>query len=102
MDLASWCYRHRKSGYEPYDAGRRQYRSRVNDDRRNCPGLLAIRDARKYHGLDAVLPVRQRRAQDQGSPSMSLAVIGAGLGRTGTLSLKQALEQLGFGPCHHM
>ncbi|MGD9743688.1 MAG: sulfotransferase family protein [Hyphomicrobium sp.] len=33
---------------------------------------------------------------------MSLAVIGAGLGRTGTLSLKQALEQLGFGPCHHM
>jgi len=33
---------------------------------------------------------------------MSLAVIGAGLGRTGTLSHKQALEQLGFGPCHHM
>src|SRR5262249_8628114 len=24
------------------------------------------------------------------------------LGRTGTLSLKTALEQLGFGPCHHM
>lgn len=33
---------------------------------------------------------------------MALAVIGAGLGRTGTLSLKVALEQLGFGPCHHM
>lgn len=33
---------------------------------------------------------------------MTLAVIGAGLGRTGTLSLKLALEQLGFGPCHHM
>ncbi|MFC5187670.1 sulfotransferase family protein [Actinomadura harenae] len=29
-------------------------------------------------------------------------VIGAGYGRTGTLSLKSALEQLGFGPCHHM
>ncbi|MFC4910841.1 sulfotransferase family protein [Actinomadura gamaensis] len=29
-------------------------------------------------------------------------VIGAGYGRTGTLSLKTALEQLGFGPCHHM
>jgi hypothetical protein len=29
-------------------------------------------------------------------------VIGAGWGRTGTASLKQALEQLGFGPCHHM
>ncbi len=29
-------------------------------------------------------------------------VIGAGFGRTGTLSLKVALEQLGFGPCLHM
>jgi hypothetical protein len=33
---------------------------------------------------------------------MALKVIGAGLGRTGTLSLKLALEQLGFGPCYHM
>ncbi|HTY94063.1 MAG TPA: sulfotransferase [Steroidobacteraceae bacterium] len=33
---------------------------------------------------------------------MGLKVIGSGLGRTGTLSLKLALEQLGFGPCHHM
>jgi hypothetical protein len=33
---------------------------------------------------------------------MSLKVIGAGFGRTGTLSLKQALEQLGFEPCYHM
>ena len=33
---------------------------------------------------------------------MSLKVIGAGPGRTGTLSLKTALEQLGYGPCHHM
>jgi hypothetical protein len=32
----------------------------------------------------------------------SLAVIGAGLGRTGTLSLKVALERLGHGPCYHM
>jgi hypothetical protein len=31
-----------------------------------------------------------------------LKVIGSGLGRTGTASLKLALEQLGFGPCHHM
>jgi hypothetical protein len=29
-------------------------------------------------------------------------VIGAGFGRTGTLSLKAALETLGFGPCYHM
>jgi hypothetical protein len=33
---------------------------------------------------------------------MPLDVIGAGYGRTGTLSLKLALEQLGFGPCFHM
>lgn len=32
---------------------------------------------------------------------MALKVIGAGLGRTGTLSLKLALEKLGFGPCYH-
>ncbi len=33
---------------------------------------------------------------------MSLEVIGAGYGRTGTESLRAALEILGFGPCHHM
>lgn len=33
---------------------------------------------------------------------MTLRVIGAGFGRTGTLSLKIALEQLGFGKCYHM
>ena len=33
---------------------------------------------------------------------MPLSVIGAGFGRTGTMSLKLALEQLGFGPCYHM
>jgi Sulfotransferase domain len=31
-----------------------------------------------------------------------MKVIGAGFGRTGTMSLKAALCQLGFGPCHHM
>ena len=33
---------------------------------------------------------------------MALEVIGAGLGRTGTTSLKQALERLLGGPCYHM
>ena len=33
---------------------------------------------------------------------MSLKVVGAGVGRTGTNSLKIALEQLLGGPCHHM
>ncbi|CAA0098198.1 Uncharacterised protein [BD1-7 clade bacterium] len=33
---------------------------------------------------------------------MTLQVIGAGFGRTGTVSLKLALEHLGEGPCYHM
>jgi len=33
---------------------------------------------------------------------LSVEVIGAGLGRTGTLSLKLALERLLGAPCHHM
>jgi hypothetical protein len=32
---------------------------------------------------------------------MALTVIGSGFPRTGTLSLKLALNQLGFGPCFH-
>ena len=32
---------------------------------------------------------------------MALKVIGAGFGRTGTLSLKYALEHLGFNKCYH-
>ena len=31
-----------------------------------------------------------------------MKVIGAGFGRTGTMSLKAALERLGYGPCYHM
>ena len=31
-----------------------------------------------------------------------MEVIGAGFGRTGTMSLKVALERLGFAPCYHM
>ena len=33
---------------------------------------------------------------------MTIEVIGAGFGRTGTISLKVAPEELGFGPCYHM
>ncbi|HEX6289914.1 MAG TPA: sulfotransferase [Herpetosiphonaceae bacterium] len=33
---------------------------------------------------------------------MTIKVIGAGFGRTGTSSLQAALEQLGFGKCYHM
>ncbi|MCP5156431.1 MAG: sulfotransferase family protein [Ectothiorhodospiraceae bacterium] len=33
---------------------------------------------------------------------MPLSVIGAGFGRTGTMSLQIAIEMLGLGPCYHM
>lgn len=33
---------------------------------------------------------------------MGLKVIGSGFGRTGTMTAKDALTMLGFGPCHHM
>jgi hypothetical protein len=42
------------------------------------------------------------RAGRKGDEKMAIRVIGAGLGRTGTLSLKTALEMLGFDKCHHM
>jgi len=35
-------------------------------------------------------------------PARAMKVIGAGPGRTGTASLKRALERLGFAPCYHM
>jgi hypothetical protein len=42
------------------------------------------------------------RLPTQPASSTGLTIIGAGFGRTGTLSLKAALEELGFGPCYHM
>jgi len=33
---------------------------------------------------------------------MTVSVFGAGIGRTGTYSLKLAINRLGLGPCHHM
>jgi Sulfotransferase domain len=41
-------------------------------------------------------------AAREGIPAPTLQVIGAGFGRTGTLSLRDALVHLGFGPCDHM
>jgi hypothetical protein len=44
----------------------------------------------------------KKYCNDEEERNMPLSVIGAGVGRTGTLSLKLALERLGFGPCYHM
>ena len=37
-----------------------------------------------------------------GIPAPTLQVIGTGFGRTGTLSLREALVRIRFGPCDHM
>jgi hypothetical protein len=41
-------------------------------------------------------------ASRAGIPALTIQVIGAGFGRTGTLSLREALVRLGFAPCDHM
>jgi Sulfotransferase domain len=55
-------------------------------------------------GLQTGIILRARRISPvfQKGRVMALQVIGSGFGRTGTSSLKIALEILGFGPCHHM
>lgn len=57
--------------------------------------------------LDCLAQVsgKDRQLADQPGTTVEwngLKIIGAGFGRTGTLSLKNALEQLGFVPCYHM
>jgi hypothetical protein len=42
------------------------------------------------------------RTESVDAVEVIMKVIGAGFGRTGTLSLKGVLETLGFGPCYHM
>ncbi|WP_372621808.1 sulfotransferase family protein [Falsiroseomonas sp.] len=46
--------------------------------------------------------IQPRPKSKKGTAAMGLKIIGSGFGRTGTMSTKTALEQLGFGPCHHM
>src|SRR3954471_957516 len=41
-------------------------------------------------------------AVSTGIPASTLQVIGAGFGRTGTASMREALVRLGFAPCDHM
>ena len=48
------------------------------------------------------MPLHLEKDATAGVPSPALMVIGAGFGRTGTLSLREALVRLGFGPCDHM
>jgi hypothetical protein len=58
--------------------------------------LLRLPVLRQYQRLQLT------RAFRVGIESMSLRVVGAGLGRTGTHSLQLALQQLLGAPCYHM
>lgn len=56
----------------------------------------------KAFGLDFPDHKRADFGNDGEGKEDCLQIIGAGLPRCGTTSLKAALEILGFGPCHHM
>ena len=70
-----------------------------------CPLLASILPRRAGHGVDAgTEPGLSAGCQTRSSEigKMTLRVVGAGLGRTGTTSLKAALEFLLKAPCYHM
>jgi len=53
----------------------------------------AVKEERMYVMMDKL---------GSANKGKGLKIIGAGFGRTGTMSLKAALEELGFSPCYHM
>src|SRR5213083_46679 len=56
----------------------------------------------RSHGRHRVAPARLDRRHVSRQGRSPMRVIGAGFGRTGTLSFKRALEDLGLGPTYHM
>lgn len=60
---------------------------------------MAHRGIKKALNLDLPQP---KRANIEDEAQGELQVIRVGLPRSGTTSLKAALETLGFHPCHHM
>src|SRR5262245_36366358 len=46
--------------------------------------------------------VRRRDGEPRADAATTMKIIGAGFSRTGTFSLKRALEIVGLGPCYHM
>jgi len=60
----------------------------VEDSKRR---MVGVPDLKAYYGMDEVTPNYS-----------GFAVIGAGLPRTATMSLRAALTKLLDGPCYHM
>jgi hypothetical protein len=74
--------------------------ARGDGDAAEADGPSAVTGVAKTD--DERAPARRPGTSDEGRITMGLRVIGAGFGRTGSSSLKAALERLGFGPCDHM
>lgn len=72
----------------------------VADETRLYSALLSLRACRLC--VDPPTGLLRRGVAHPPPPVMSLKVIGAGYGRTGTLSLKRALEILYDAPVYHM
>jgi hypothetical protein len=73
----------------PYGGGRP---ARIGSD---CPDSEVICPDFGVPGSRVICPANGRL-------ELNVRVVGVGFGRTGTASLKLAIERLGFGPCYHM
>lgn len=68
-------------------------------------GILTIQNFPPYDGASKIERKKTFNMNTQIKTDVTtseIKIIGAGFGRTGTLSIKAALEELGFGPCYHM
>ena len=52
--------------------------------------------------MQRLSPAENKMSSPASQKCVELKVIGAGFGRTGTASLKEALEELLGAPCYHM
>jgi Sulfotransferase domain len=66
----------------------------TQDKENQFQGEISVKRDQELKGAEPVAATAHERS--------GVKVIGAGFGRTGTLSLKAALEELGFAPCYHM
>src|SRR5579872_6111703 len=72
------------------------------DPRRLRNANFSLPERSRYRARPPSIGSRLGRQTEVTRCFMTLRVIGAGVGRTATFSLKFALEHLGLGPCYHM
>src|SRR5439155_13311031 len=97
----SWTKRYPRSNKSPASSSTASARN----DNKSC-STSSTRSATQPPKFPTSSPNRNLDNDRTTSPAeeslMELVVVGAGVGRTGTHSLKIALEQLLDAPCHHM